>query len=105
MSVILYKMLEYHAPSSSVLYGNSTTAALKYFFAIQTVMPTFRNRLASDPIRVLAQMTMTGPFYAGVAYSLGALLRKHRPLTKIFVFEKPDEPAREQDAQPTPRAL
>lgn len=47
--VLLYRMLEYRAPTS-VLYGSSMTA-LKYFFDIQTVAPTLQNPLASDPIR------------------------------------------------------
>jgi hypothetical protein len=49
------------------------------------------NPLASDPVRVLAQMTITAPFYAGIAYSLGALASKHQLLTKLFTFEKHDE--------------
>lgn len=87
--VLLYRMLRYHAPAS-VLYGSSMTA-LKYFFDIQTVMPTFQNPLASDPIRVWAQFSVTAPFYAGVAYSLGALALKHQVLTKLFTFEKHEE--------------
>jgi hypothetical protein len=89
--VLLYRMLEYHARSSSVLYGSSM-AVVKYFFDIQPVMPTRQNLLASDPVRVWAQMSVTAPFYAGVAYSLGALLSKHGLLTKLFAFEKHDEP-------------
>jgi hypothetical protein len=48
--VLLYRMLEYHAPSS-VLFGSSMTE-MKYFFEIQTVMPTWQNPFASDPVRV-----------------------------------------------------
>jgi hypothetical protein len=88
--VLLYRMLEHHAPSS-VLYGSSMTA-VKYFFDIQRVMPTWKNLLASDPVRVWAQMSVTAPFYAGVAYSLGALSSKHGLLTKLFTFEKHNEP-------------
>lgn len=87
--VLLYRMLHYRAPSS-VLFGSSMTA-IKYFFDIQKVMPTFANPLASDPIRVWAQMSVTAPFYAGVAYSLGALLSKQGLLTELFKFEKHDE--------------
>jgi len=87
--VLLYRMLEYHAPSS-VLFGSSMTA-MKYFFQIQTVMPTWQNPLASDPVRVWAQMSVTAPFYAGIAYSLGALASKHHVLTNLFTFEKHDE--------------
>ena len=84
------KMLLYHAPSS-VLYGSSMSA-VKYFFDIQKVMPTRTNFLTSDPGRVLAQMTVTAPFYAGIAYSLGALALKHRLLTKLRTSETHDEP-------------
>jgi len=84
--VLLYRMMEYHAPSS-VLFGSSMTA-VRYFFQIQSVMPTWQNLLASDPIRVWAQMSVTAPFYAGIAYSLGALASKHSVLSKLFTFEK-----------------
>jgi hypothetical protein len=87
--VLLYRMLEYHAPSS-VLFGSSMTAT-RYFFDIQKVMPTWQNLLASDPTRVWAQMSVTAPFYAGIAYSLGALASKHHVLTKLFMFEKHNE--------------
>jgi hypothetical protein len=36
-------------------------------------------------------MSVTAPFYAGIAYSLGALASKHRVLTKLFTFEKHDD--------------
>jgi hypothetical protein len=87
--MLLHRMLQYHAPSS-VLYGSSMTA-IRYFFDIQKVMPTFSNPLASDPERVWAQMSVTAPFYAGVAYSLGVVASKHSLATKLFVFEKKDE--------------
>ena len=87
--VLIYRMLMYHPPSS-VLLGTSVTA-IEYFFDIQKVMPTLANPLASDPVRVLAQMSITAPFYAGVAYSLGALASKHQLLTKLFAFEKHGE--------------
>ena len=87
--VLSYRMLQYHAPSS-VLFGTSMTA-VKYFLEIQKVMPTWANPFASDPSQVAAQMFVTGPFYAGVAYSLGALLSKHELLGKLFTFEKHEE--------------
>jgi hypothetical protein len=58
--------------------------AWRYFFEIQRVIPTFRNPLAGDPVRVLAQMYVTAPFYAGVAYSLGALAERYRLLQTVF---------------------
>jgi hypothetical protein len=93
--VLSYRMLEYHAPSS-VLYGSSMTA-VKYFFDIQRVMPTIQNPLASDPIRVLAQMRVTAPFYAGIAYSLGAFLSAHGVLTGLFAHAKPEESVTQQE--------
>jgi hypothetical protein len=88
--VLVCKMLLYHAPSS-VLYSTSMSA-IKYFFDIQEVMPTMSNLFASDSIRVVEQMTVTAPFYAGIAYSLGALGSKHQLLKKLFTAEKHDEP-------------
>jgi hypothetical protein len=87
--ILLYRMSQYHAPSS-VLFGSSMTA-IKYFFDIQKTAPTWANPFASDPVRVVAQMFVTAPFYAGVAYSAGALLSKHEVLTKLFTFEKHEE--------------
>ena len=88
--VLFYRMLEYRAPAS-VLYGTSITTlmtTLKYFFVIQTVAPTLQNPFVGDSIRVWAQFSVTAPFYAGVAYSLGALASKHQLLTKLFTSEK-----------------
>lgn len=48
-------------------------------------MPTFADPLASDPVRVFAQMFVTAPFYAGVAYSFGAMVEKYRLFETIFV--------------------
>jgi hypothetical protein len=87
--VLAYKMLRYHAPSS-VLIGSSMSA-FKYFFDIQTVMPTMMNPTASDPVRALAQLTITAPFYAGVAYSLGAWISKRKLLIKLFSFKSQEE--------------
>jgi hypothetical protein len=94
-AVLGYKMLLYHAPSS-VLY-HSSMSAIKYFFDIQKVMPTASDFRGSDPIQVLAQMTVTAPFYAGVAYTLGALASKNQLLTRFFTFEKHGEPLRPPD--------
>jgi hypothetical protein len=98
--MLSYRMLAYHAPSS-VLLGSSMTA-VKYFFDIVKVMPTWQNPLASDPIRTWAQMSVTAPFYAGAAYSVGALASKYDLAEKLFTFEKHDEatPA-DHEAKPT----
>ena len=86
--VLGYKVLLYHAPSS-VLYGASMSA-IKYFFDIQRFMPTIRDFRGSDPIRVLAQMTVTAPFFAGIAYSLGGTVSKYQLLAKLFSFNRHD---------------
>jgi hypothetical protein len=39
--------------------------------------------LRKRPVRVLAQMTITAPFYAGVGYSLGAWITQQRLITKL----------------------
>lgn len=85
--VLAYGMLRYHA-TSSVLIGSSMSAA-RYYFDIEQTMPTMMNPTASDPVRVLAQMTVTASFYAGVAYSLGAWSAKRKLITKLFGFAKP----------------
>ncbi|MGC2111495.1 MAG: hypothetical protein WA655_18410 [Candidatus Korobacteraceae bacterium] len=82
--VLAYKLVTYSA-SGSVLYGTHLSA-FEYFFDIQQVMPTFANPLASDPGRVLAQMNTTAPFYAGIAYSLGAIASKLHVLKILFAF-------------------
>ncbi len=84
--ILVYQMLVYHALPPSVLYGSSVSA-IKYFFDIQKIVP-LSYPFASDPVRVWAQMSITGPFYAGMAYSLGALASSHQILKKIFSFER-----------------
>jgi len=87
--VLVYRMLQYHAPGS--VFSGTPMTAMKYFFDIQKVVPTWANPFASDPVRVAAQIFVTAPFYAGVAYSVGALLSKHGFLTKLVTFEKHEE--------------
>lgn len=80
--LLLYKMAIFRAPSS-VLVGTSMST-FSYFFDIQKVMPTLENPLVSDPVRVLRQLYLTAPFYAGVAFSMGALVWKRRLLSRFF---------------------
>jgi hypothetical protein len=79
---LLWGLISFHAPSS-VLYGSSMSA-FGYYFNIQHVMPTFSNPLASDPLGVRSQMLVTAPFYAGVAFSMGALVWKQRLLPRLL---------------------
>jgi hypothetical protein len=100
-TILIYKMLQYHA-QSSVLVGTSMSA-FRYFFEIRREMPTLPNLLASDPVRLLGQMTVTAPFYAGIAYSLGALAQQYRIFIRLFSFEKPEEaPLPDASDQTTP---
>ena len=48
-------------------------------------MPTFSDFWygVSDPVRVTEQMIVTVPFYSGIAYSVGALLREHKVIDRI----------------------
>ena len=80
--VLAYKILRFHSLSS--VLASTPVSALSYFFDIQRSMPTMADLGASDPVRVLAQMTITAPFYAGTGYSLGALASKHRLLARIL---------------------
>lgn len=81
--MLVYRMLRYHSASS--VLANAPISAISYFFDIQQSMPTMANLAASDPVRILAQMTITAPFYAGVAYSLGAMASKQKLLTRLFL--------------------
>lgn len=87
--VLGYKMLLYRAPSS-VLY-NTPISTLTYFFDIQRIMPTRANFRDTDPVRVLAQMTVTAPFYAGVSYSLAGLASNRHLLKRLFGSKGPPE--------------
>jgi hypothetical protein len=59
-------------------------SAFSYFFDIQTSMPTMKDFAANDPVRALAQIIVTAPFYAGIGYSLGALAAKRTLLKRLF---------------------
>jgi hypothetical protein len=86
--MLAYKIRRYQAPSSVLI---TSMSAFRYFFDIQTSVPTMENPTAGDPIRALAQIIITAPFYAGVAYSLGALASKRRLLERLFGSRDPQE--------------
>jgi hypothetical protein len=76
-AVLLYKMISF-SPDSSVL-GFQTTSVWHQYFGGGFAIPEFSGvkdlmELAnvSDTQRGFAQLRVTAPFYAGVAYSLGA---------------------------------
>lgn len=87
--VLAYRMLLYPGPSS-VLVAISRSA-VRYFFEIEKVMPSMRYATGSDPVRVLAQMMITAPFYAGVAYSFGAWTAKRGLIVKLLSFTREAE--------------
>src|SRR5712692_455407 len=82
--VLLYKLLTFAEPYASILAPHSSTR-FSYFFAIERSMPTFTPGFGGvDPVRVAQQMFVVAPFYAGLAYSIGALAARHNLLKKLF---------------------
>jgi hypothetical protein len=79
--ILAYDILTFSEPPSSVLAPNSSTR-FSYFFAIQRSIPTLLG--GGDFVRVSDQMDVVAPFYAGVAYAIGALAAKHYLLEKFF---------------------
>lgn len=76
--VLLYSLLTLEARSSVFA---PEVSRLHYYFATVSFMPSASDFAGSDPVRVLKQMTVTAPFYAGVGYTVGAalaLLLTHR---------------------------
>lgn len=65
--VLTCKIITFH--ESSVLAPGSWVS---YYFGAQSRMPTQANFLQVDTNRVLAQMVVTAPALAGIAYSFGS---------------------------------
>lgn len=86
-ALLMYRMLTYDAPHS-VLTG-ATMSGPQYYFQIARAVPILGGHLVGDPIRVWAQMTVTAPFYTGVAYSLSALAGKKRVVEALLTFDSP----------------
>jgi hypothetical protein len=83
--VLMYKLLTFTEPMVSVLAASDSLTRFDYFFVIQRTMPTFTPGFGGvDPIRVAEQMTVVAPFYAGLAYSVGALAGKRKLLDGVF---------------------
>jgi hypothetical protein len=91
-TVLLYGMLQFRAPSS-VLAQVHSISAFRYFFDIQYNV----RAVLGDLARVRAQRLVTAPFYAGAAYSLGALAWKHHLLPTLLGFIQHAEPAALQE--------
>ena len=82
--VLAYKLVTFTEPYASILAPHSSTR-FSYFFVIQRSMPTFTPGFGGvDPVRIAQQMTVVAPFYAGLAYSIGAVAEKHNVLEKLF---------------------
>jgi len=94
--VLGYRLISFSGlQHSSVLYASApTTGSFRYFFDVRQALLWG----AGDPVRVLAQMTVTAPFYAGIGYSLGALCGKHEVLKKIFSLERPSDEGSEAES-------
>ena len=82
--VLCYKLLTFAEPQGSVLAPHSSMR-FAYFFVIQRTIPTFTPGFGGvDPIRVAQQMAVVAPFYAGLAYSVGALVGTRNLLDRVF---------------------
>jgi hypothetical protein len=79
--ILAYKLLTFTEPQASVLAPHSSVR-WEYFFDIQRTMPTFFG--GDDPIRVLEQLDVVAPFYAGLAYSVGAFAATHDLFKRVF---------------------
>jgi hypothetical protein len=82
--ILSYKLLTFTEPPASVLILHHSIR-WEYFFIIQRSMPTFTPGFGGvDPIRVAEQIDVVAPFYAGLAYSIGAIAQTHGLLRRIF---------------------
>jgi len=82
--VLVYKLLTFTDPYASVLVPHFWTR-FSYFFVIQRIGPTFAPDFGGvDPLRVAEQLFVIAPFYAGLAYSVGALAAGHSVLQQLF---------------------
>jgi len=56
-------------------------------------MPVFAPGFGGvDPVRVAQQMFVVAPFYAGLAYSIGALAERHNLLKRLFEHSPTRQP-------------
>lgn len=83
--ILAYELLRFTEPHVSVLAAVHPSTRFQYFFAIQRTAPTFTPGFGGvDPVRVALQMSVVAPFYAGLAYSAGAIAAKRDLLKRIF---------------------
>lgn len=83
--ILFYRLLTFSNANASVLASADPWSRFSYYFVIQQHMPTFSRSfgISGDPIRVAQQLDVTVPFYSGIAYSIGALLTKHKAVDRI----------------------
>jgi hypothetical protein len=83
--ILSYRLLTFTDANASVLASVDSWSRFSYYFVIQEHMPTFSQSfgLSGDPIRVAQQLDVTVPFYSGIAYSVGALLTKHKTIDRL----------------------
>jgi len=81
--VLTFEILLFKSRTPVSVFGGyrPSMSAIEYFFG--TVAGLF-----DDPPRALAQMRITAPFYAGVAYAVGAVIARHGILSNLFTFKK-----------------
>jgi hypothetical protein len=82
-AILSYKLLTFSDRNASVLVAPDLWSRFSYYFAIERVMPNL-NSLSGDPVRVVAQITIVAPFYAAIAYSVGALVQRHEVAERII---------------------
>lgn len=88
--IIVYKLVTFVEPNTSVLISRDAWHRFTYYFKIQRIAPTMAitstsfDVSGSDPVRVLQQITVVAPFYCGIAYSIGALAMKTRGFQRIW---------------------
>jgi hypothetical protein len=89
--ILSYKLLTFTDPQASIFVSHPLSR-FSYYFVTLRLMPTFTDLRGSDPIRLVQQMRVVGPFYSGVAYSIGALLEDHKMLERIMrrIFAEPE---------------
>jgi hypothetical protein len=81
--ILSYKLLTFTDPRASI-FASHHWSSFSYYFEIERLTPTFSDLRGSDPVRLVQQMAAVAPFYSGVAYSLGALLKNHNVLERII---------------------
>jgi hypothetical protein len=79
--ILLFRLLTFTEPYASVLASNPLSR-FSYYFVIERSTPSFYN--FAGTARVVEQMTFVAPFYASVAYSIGALMMRCKVMEKII---------------------